>query len=86
MVRSRLLEVAVGVALVGYCVYAVSTGEVLGKFRVYSRSEQPWAVWATVLITPAAALPALICDALFSLDHRNVPDYTSSAETELEMS
>ena len=47
----RAVELVVGFALVGYCAYAISTGNILGKFRSYSRSEYPWSFWATVLIT-----------------------------------
>jgi hypothetical protein len=47
----RAVELAVGFALVGYCAYAIYTGHILGRFRLYSRSERPWSFWATVLIT-----------------------------------
>jgi hypothetical protein len=50
-VTHRAVELLVGFALVGYCAYAIYTGEVQGKFRLYSRSENPWAFWAAVLIT-----------------------------------
>jgi hypothetical protein len=47
----RAVELLVGFALVGYCVYAMYTGKVLGKFRSYSRSENPWSFWIGVLVT-----------------------------------
>jgi len=47
----RAVELAIGSAMVGYCAYAIYRGEILGKFRVYSRSEHPWSFWAAVLIT-----------------------------------
>jgi hypothetical protein len=47
----RAVELVVGFALVGYCAYAIYTGHILGKFRLYTRSEHPWSFWATVLIT-----------------------------------
>jgi hypothetical protein len=47
----RAIELIVGFSLVGYCTYAIYTGRVLGKFRSYSRSQEPWSFWATVLIT-----------------------------------
>jgi len=47
----RAVELLVGFALVGYCAYAVFTGQVQGKFRSYGRSENPWAFWTSVLIT-----------------------------------
>jgi len=47
----RAVELVVGFALVGYCAYAISTGNILGKLRWYARSEHPWSFWATVVIT-----------------------------------
>ena len=47
----RAVELVVGCALVGYCAYAIHTDQVLGKFRSYSRSENPWSFWTAVLIT-----------------------------------
>jgi hypothetical protein len=46
----RATELGIGTVLVGYCIYAVCSGEVLGKFRRYDRNEDPWSFWATVLI------------------------------------
>ena len=39
------------VAVVGYAAYAIYTGSILGKFRAYNRSENPWSFWATILLT-----------------------------------
>jgi hypothetical protein len=36
--------------MVGYCVYAINTGYVPGKFRSYSRVEDPWSFWTSILI------------------------------------
>ena len=47
----RAVEILVGLALVGYCAYALYTGQIMGKFRSYSRSENPWSFWTAVLIT-----------------------------------
>ena len=47
----RAVEVAIGLVLVGYCAYAIYTGEIAGKFRSYSRSEEPWSFWIGALIT-----------------------------------
>ena len=47
----RAVEIFVGLALVGYCAYALYTGQIMGKFRSYSRSENPWSFWTAVLIT-----------------------------------
>jgi hypothetical protein len=47
----RAVELLVGFALIGYCAYAIFTGRVQGKFRSYSRDENPWSFWTGVLIT-----------------------------------
>ena len=51
MTGHRAIELLVGFALVSYSAYAISSGRVLGKFRSYSRSENPWSFWVAVLIT-----------------------------------
>lgn len=56
----RAVELFFGVALVGYCTYAMYTGQVQGKFRSYSRSENPWAFWTTVLITLGVGIAFLL--------------------------
>jgi hypothetical protein len=55
----RAIELAVGFALVGYCAYALYTGNIRGKFRLYSRSENPWSFWTAVLITFGVGLAFL---------------------------
>jgi hypothetical protein len=47
----RAVELVVGFALVGYCAYAIYTGQIRGKLRLYSRSENPGWFWTSVLIT-----------------------------------
>jgi hypothetical protein len=47
----RVIELLVGFALTGYGAYAIYRGQVMGKFRSYDRSENPWSFWATVLFT-----------------------------------
>lgn len=47
----RAIELAIGSALVGYCAYSIYTGSIRGKFRSYSRSENPWSFWISVLLT-----------------------------------
>jgi hypothetical protein len=47
----RAVELGIGFAVVGYCGYAVYSGNIRGKFRSYSRDEQPWTFWTSVLIT-----------------------------------
>lgn len=51
----RAIELLVGFVLLGYAAYAIYKGQVLGKFRPYSRAESPWSFWTTVLITLAVA-------------------------------
>jgi hypothetical protein len=46
----RLVEIVLGLALVGYFVYAISSGLVLGRTRSYSRQQDPWRYWAIVLV------------------------------------
>jgi hypothetical protein len=46
----RAVELLMGSVLVGYCAYAIYTGRVMGKFRSYERTENPWSFWTTVLI------------------------------------
>jgi uncharacterized membrane protein len=46
----RAAELEVGTFVVGYGIYSVYSGEVLGKLRRYHRSRDPWQFWATVLI------------------------------------
>jgi hypothetical protein len=55
----RAVELAIGSALVGYCAFAIYRGEILGKFRSYSRSEHPWTFWASILITFGVGLAFL---------------------------
>ena len=60
MSAARLVEVLVGAALVGYCVYAIYTGRVLGRIRLYSRSQEPWTFWAVVLVGLACGVAFLL--------------------------
>lgn len=46
----RAVELLVGVGLLGYCAYAIYSGNVLGKYRSYNRCENPWSFWTTVLV------------------------------------
>jgi len=48
--NQRAVDLLIGVALLGSCAYAMYTGRSIGKFRVYTRSEEPWSFWAGVLI------------------------------------
>ncbi len=60
MTTQRGLELLLGMALVGYAVYAVVTGTLQGKFRRYRRSEDPFSYWFGVLITAGIGLVCLV--------------------------
>ena len=47
----RAVELIVGFILVGYCAYAIYSGRILGKFRMYTRDETPGSFWVTVTVT-----------------------------------
>jgi RsiW-degrading membrane proteinase PrsW (M82 family) len=51
----RAIEVLVGLAIAGYCVYEVYTGRALGKFRSYDRHEEPFWFWTSIVFTLAIA-------------------------------
>ncbi len=50
MLSHRTLELVVGISLIGYCAYAVITGRVVGGWRVYTREDERWAFWGTLLL------------------------------------
>jgi hypothetical protein len=52
----RVIEIAIGLTLIGYGAYAVYAGQIRGKFRTYYRSEQPGSFWTSVVITFVLAL------------------------------
>jgi len=47
----RTVEILIGLALVAYCSYAIYSGNIRGKLRVYSRDESPWSFWTSVVLT-----------------------------------
>jgi hypothetical protein len=47
----RAVELLVGLSLLGYCAYAIYSGEVMGKFRSYNRIQNPSSFWTTILVT-----------------------------------
>lgn len=47
----RAAELVIGLALLAYGAYSIYTGHVQGKFRSYSRGDNPWSFWTAVLIT-----------------------------------
>jgi hypothetical protein len=46
----RVVEVLVGLALLGFSAYEIYTGEARGAWRSYYRSEEPWWYWTSVLL------------------------------------
>jgi hypothetical protein len=46
----RVIELVVGFSVIGHFIYAMGTGSISGKFRLYTRREHPFSFWATVLI------------------------------------
>jgi hypothetical protein len=46
----RSIELLVGLGMVGYRAYSMYQGHIFGRFRSYTRSEEPWSFWTTVLI------------------------------------
>ncbi|MBS0380768.1 MAG: hypothetical protein JSS29_19995 [Proteobacteria bacterium] len=59
MTMQRALQVLVGIALLGYVVYALHTGTLQGKFRQFSRSDDPFSFWFGVLVTAGIGLVCL---------------------------
>jgi hypothetical protein len=56
----RATELLVGFALVGYCAYGICKGRIVGKLRVFTRRENPWSFWTTVLFTLCIGLLFLL--------------------------
>jgi hypothetical protein len=46
----RSVELLVGLGMVGYCAYSMYKGRNFGRLRFYTRSEEPWSFWTTVII------------------------------------
>jgi hypothetical protein len=55
-VAHRSIELLVGFALLGYCGYSMYKGRILGRLRFYSRSEDPWSFWTTIIIALCIAI------------------------------
>ena len=53
MLARRLVEVLIGVGLIGFCLHAIWTGYARGSYRSYSRVNEPGSFWTTVLIVLA---------------------------------
>ena len=46
----RVIELLVGLALLGFCGYQLYHGEAFGKVRSYYREESPWSYWTSILL------------------------------------
>jgi hypothetical protein len=46
----RAVGLLVGFGSLGDCAYALYSGDVMGKFHSYNRSENPWSFWTTILV------------------------------------
>jgi hypothetical protein len=47
----RTIEIAIGLTLIGYGAYGLYAGQIRGKFRLYTREEQPGSFWTSVILT-----------------------------------
>jgi hypothetical protein len=45
----RVIELLIGLALLGYCAYEIYTGKARGAYRSYDRSEEPWSYWTSMV-------------------------------------
>ncbi len=45
----RVIEILIGLGLLGFCAYEAYTGEARGAWRSYCRSEAPWSYWTSIL-------------------------------------
>ena len=50
VITHRVVEVLVGLALLGFSAYEIYTGEAKGAWRSYYRSEEPWWYWTSILL------------------------------------
>ena len=48
-ITHRLIELLVGLALLGFCAYEIYTGEARGAWRSYDRSKEPWSYWTSMV-------------------------------------
>jgi hypothetical protein len=46
----RVIEVLIGLALLGFCAYEIFTGEASGAWRSYDRSEEPLSYWTSMVL------------------------------------
>jgi hypothetical protein len=46
----KVIEVLIGLALLGYTVYEIRTGQYRGKWRSYCRDREPVTFWMCILL------------------------------------
>lgn len=46
----KVVEVLIGLALLGYTVYEIRTGQYRGKWRTYYRHKEPVSFWMSILL------------------------------------
>jgi hypothetical protein len=46
----RSIELLAGLGMVGYCAYSVYQGRIFGRLRFYTRRDEPWLFWTTIII------------------------------------
>ena len=46
----KVVEVLIGLALLGYTVYEIRTGRYRGKWRTYYRQKEPVSFWMSILL------------------------------------
>lgn len=49
MLARRLVEILIGVIVMGMVVYSIRTGSVRG-WRLYSREDEPWTFWTSIVV------------------------------------
>ena len=50
MLARRLVEIFIGLGLLGECAYVLWTGTARGAYRHYTRATEPFSYWLSVLI------------------------------------
>lgn len=56
MISGRIGEFLLGLAVVGYCGYALYVGEVVGRTRLVMRRDSPVAYWAILIVATGSGL------------------------------
>ncbi len=56
----KVVEVLIGLALLGYTVYEMRSGQYRGKWRSYSRDREPVSFWMSILLQLGISILFLI--------------------------